>query len=141
MQYLFTFGFTLVLSTCVFGQYSIDGIWEAIDDKDGKPSSHIQIQEVNGEISAKIIKIFDVEETVVCELCKGDKKDKPVLGMEIIYDMSKNGNVWQGGRILDPEVGKDYKCKITMPDKNTLNVRGYIGIPALGRTQTWHRVR
>jgi len=41
---------------------------------------------------------------------------------------------------MDPENGKDYKCRITIADDGTLKVRGYIGLPALGRTQTWHPV-
>lgn len=139
---LFLFSLFTVLSiNAVSAQSSIEGVWEAIDDKDGQPSSHIEISSLNGEIKAKIIKIFDVADDVLCELCTGDKKNQPVVGMEIIYDMKKRGDTWQGGRILDPEVGKDYKCKITMENDNILNVRGYIGVPAFGRTQTWNRVK
>ena len=58
----------------------------------------------------------------------------------MLCDMKPKGKEWSGGRILDPEDGNTYKCKIALNKDGTLKLRGYIGIPALGRTQTWHRV-
>ncbi len=131
----------LAIPIVINAQENISGTWQAIDDKDGEPSSYIQIQETNGTLTGTVVKIFDVDEGALCELCKGDKKNQPVLGMNILYNMKKNGKSWSGGKILDPENGKDYKCKIHLEDANTMKVRGYIGIPALGRTQTWYRVQ
>jgi len=130
---------------CIFNllpaQSDIFGVWKAIDDKDGDPSSHLEIFKVGDKAHAKVVKIYDQPADVLCEPCKGDKHNKPVLGMEILWDMQEKGTSWSGGRIMDPENGKDYKCKITQRDEDTLDVRGYIGIPALGRTQTWYRVK
>ena len=127
--------------TSLYSQDAIEGVWQAIDDKDNQPSSHIQLEVVDGVLTGTIIKLFDVADNIVCELCQGDNKDQPVKGMSILYNMKKKGESWSGGRVLDPEDGKDYKCKIYLEDDDTLKLRGYIGIPALGRTQTWYRVK
>lgn len=139
MKTIFTF-LLLVPVILLSGQADIFGTWKAIDDKDGEPSSHIEIFEVDGKAHAKIVKLYDQPDDILCELCKGDKKNKPVLGMEIMWSMKGSGSSWSSGRIMDPENGKDYKCKLTLQDDGSLDVRGYIGIPALGRTQTWFRV-
>jgi uncharacterized protein (DUF2147 family) len=48
---------------------------------------------------------------------------------------------WVGGDILDPNNGKVYKVRLKLTDAGKkLDVRGYIGTPLLGRTQTWLRV-
>lgn len=124
----------------VNAQNDIVGVWKAIDDKDGEPSSNIEIYEEGGEYKAKIIKVYDEPSDVVCEKCEGDKKDQPIVGLEIMWGMTKGSKSWSGGRILDPEEGNDYKCKITLNGSDKLNLRGYIGLPALGRTQVWHRL-
>lgn len=133
--------FLFFASSMSYSQSSIEGVWQAIDDKDNQPSSHIKLEVNDGVLTGTIIKLFDVDDDIVCELCKGEKKDQPVKGMSILYNMEKKGSSWSGGRVLDPEDGKDYKCKIHLEDDDTLKLRGYIGIPALGRTQTWYRVK
>ena len=61
--------------------------------------------------------------------------------MIIMWDLKQDEtNLWNGGKIMDPKNGKEYKCKIELEDPNTLNVRGFIGFSLLGRTQTWYRV-
>ncbi len=61
--------------------------------------------------------------------------------MNILTGLSKNGDEWNGGKILDPENGKTYKCYITLEDKNKLKLRGYIGFSLIGRTEYWYRVQ
>ncbi len=124
-----------------YAQDSVEGVWQAIDDRDNEPSSHIRIEVKNGELTGTVVKLFDVEPDILCTNCKGAKKDQPVIGMEIIYDMSEDDGTWEGGRVMDPEDGKVYKCKLYLEDNDTMKLRGYIGIPALGRTQTWYRVQ
>jgi len=133
---------TILIASTSFltAQSDIFGTWKAIDDKDGQPSSHIEIFKVGDVAHAKITKLYDQPDDILCELCKGDKYNQPVLGMEIMWSMKKSGSTWKGGRIMDPENGKDYKCKVKLQKDGSLDVRGYIGIPALGRTQTWYRV-
>ena len=79
------------------------------------------------------------KEDKICDLCKGDNKNKPVKGMIIIDGLSKDDDEWNNAKILDPKTGKEYKCYITLENNNKLKVRGYIGFALIGRTQYWTR--
>jgi len=118
------------------------GTWKTIDDNSGEARSHVEIYEQNGKLYGKIAKLLLADPSTLCDACKGDKKNKPVLGLVIIEDMKSNKDFWKGGSILDPESGKDYGCSIWFDDGNTdiLKVRGkhWTGIY---RTQTWYRVK
>ena len=84
----------------------------------------------------------DAKPDAVCDECTDDRKGKPIVGLEIIRGGKKaeGKDVWEGGKILDPENGKDYTLRLTPIDGGKkLEVRGYIGA-VLGRTQTWIRV-
>ena len=116
------------------------GVWKTIDDETGAAKSHVEIFEKNGKFYGKIVKLLQREPDVVCVECPGAKKNQKVLGLEIIWDMTPYDDYWSYGKILDPENGKEYKCNISLNGKNKLDVRGYIGFAALGRTQTWIRV-
>ncbi len=125
----------------IAGQSDIVGLWKAIDDVDGEPSSHIEIYQEGGKVQARIVKLLNKAPDTLCEKCKGELKNKAIQGMTIMWDMTKSGKEWSGGRILDPKNGKDYKCKITLnKDGKSLDLRGYVGVPTLGRTQTWYRL-
>jgi len=132
----------LFLGTMLSAQKDAVGIWQAVDDNDGKVSSLIEIKEVDGKLSGVIKEIYKESPSSLCEKCEGDKKNQPVLGMEIIWDMKKKGDSWKGGRILDPENGKTYKCKmsISKDDEDVLEVRGFIGLAVIGRSQYWKRL-
>lgn len=130
-----------LLPHIVEAQPNVYGVWKAIDDEDNKPTSHIKLEKVNNQLSGKIVKLYNVSEDTICEQCEGDKKNKPIVGMEILWDMNPEKEQWKGGKIMDPKNGKTYKCLIYLEDDDTLKVRGYVGLPALGRTQTWYRVK
>lgn len=119
------------------------GLWRTIDDKSGKERSLVRVSEANGQLQITIERLFrepGEEPNPVCEKCSGEKKNKPVTGMQIGSGMKKDGEVWSGGEILDPENGKTYKCKVWLEDKGRkLHVRGFIGVSVLGRTQVWAR--
>jgi uncharacterized protein (DUF2147 family) len=85
-------------------------------------------------VFGKIVKLLQDPPGLLCDQCTGAKKDKPVLGMEIITELSKNGSAYSGGKILDPDNGKTYNCKIWR-EGDTLKVRGYVAF--FFRTQTW----
>ncbi len=68
------------------------------------------------------------------------KKTAPLMGLNLLKDFVFDGSKWEKGTIYDPENGKTYSCKITMVDKDKLDVRGFVGISMLGRTQTWIRI-
>lgn len=122
-----------------FGQ-SIFGKWKTIDDITGKEKGIVEIFEHKGKIFGKIIEIFEADKKhLKCEKCDGEDKSKPLLGLNIIKGLIKKDGVYEGGKIVDPKNGKSYHCKITLDGKDKLIVRGYIGIPLFGRSQTWIR--
>jgi len=88
-----------------------------------------------------VAKLLDNATVTLCKKCKDDKKNQPLVGMEIMWGLTADGDKeWSGGQIMDPKSGKQYKCKIELEKKNKLKVRGFIGIPAFGRTQYWYRL-
>ena len=119
------------------------GLWKTIDDETGKPKALVRISENNGELSGRIERLFrapDQDQNPVCDKCEDARKNQPLIGMVILDGMKRDGDEYTGGSILDPASGKIYRSKMeVVEDGRKLNVRGYIGIPALGRTQTWAR--
>lgn len=143
MKYI-TF-FALLLGALLTAQASDSpvGLWRTIDDKTGKEKSLVRVVEVNGEFKASIEKLFrepHEEQNPNCDKCPGDRKNKPVLGMTIMTGVKKTGSEYEGGEILDPANGKIYRCKMwTAEGGKKLNVRGFVGVAVLGRTQVWLR--
>ncbi len=91
---------------------------------------------------ARIVEIFEKEHrNKKCTLCSGEDKDKPILGLIIIKGLRKEENEYSNGKIVDPKIGKYYKCYVKLEENDKLKVRGYIGVPLLGRTQYWFRVK
>lgn len=133
----------LFISVVFYGQtHSVIGKWKTIDDQTGKAKSIVEIYERSGKIYGKIIDILDVDKKKsLCTACSGDEKNKPVMGLEIIKGLTKDGKEYNSGKILDPMSGKLYKCFMVLDGNNKLNVRGYIGLALFGRTQTWNRVK
>ena len=130
-------------SGTVFSQ-SIVGFWKTIDDETNEAKSVVEIYKgSNNKYYGKVDKLFRKEgedPNPMCDECPGYKQGKPILGMIIITNMEKNGNKYSGGKILDPSNGKEYKCKMWIED-GKLQVRGYVGFNALGRSQTWHKYK
>jgi uncharacterized protein (DUF2147 family) len=120
------------------------GLWKTIDDKTNAEKSLVRITEAAGVFTGKVEKILTDKADAKCIECTDDRKGQPVQGMTILRgikpDASDKGT-WVGGDILDPNDGKIYKVLLKLVDGGKkLDVRGYIGMPMLGRTQTWHRV-
>ena len=121
---------------------SAAGRWKTVNER-GETKSVVVIENVGTEWKGRVDKIFAPparDANPHCERCPGDKKDKAILGMEIMWGFKRSGAEYTGGRILDPEDGKVYKCKLKVIDGGKkLEVRGYVGISLIGRTQTWVR--
>ena len=118
------------------------GKWKTFDDKTGRAKSIVQIAEENGELTGKVLEVLEspAGPHPLCQPCEGERKDKPVEGMTILWGAKKNGASWEDGEILDPENGKIYHVMLTLLGSGQkLAVRGYIGIPAIGRYQIWQR--
>lgn len=117
------------------------GRWQTVDDKTGKPSGIVRIYEQNGSLYGNIEKIFDATRAGYnCISCADDRKGKPLIGLNIIRGLKRDGDVWNGGTVIDPETGSVYKSSARLDDSGRkLVLRGYIGISLLGRSQTWQR--
>ncbi|CDS53597.1 FIG00581832: hypothetical protein [Polaromonas sp. CG9_12] len=127
----------------VLAQNTPLGLWRSTDDKTGEAKAEVRITETAGVLSGKIEKrlLKTAKPEDVCTECSDDRKDQPLLGLEIIRGAKKaeGREVWEGGKILDPENGKNYTLKMTpVEDGKKLDVRGSFG--PFGRTQTWVRV-
>ncbi len=135
---LFAFAAVLI-STFSFAQ--IEGKWRTIDDETKQPKSIVEIyKKADGKYYGKISQLLIKPEHANCVACKDDRKDKPLIGLEIIRGLSSEDNSFSGGTITDPKSGKVYKCTIKREGDN-LNVRAYIGISLVGRTQIWQKVK
>lgn len=142
----------LLMATFAFGvnAQTIVGVWKSIDDETGKAKSHIKVyQGKDGKYYGKVIKLLnrtkEEGDDPYCEECP--KKDyrykKRVIGMNVMTSMKASADLKSasGGKILDPKNGKIYGCNMKLSeDGKELNVRGYLGFAALGRTQTWIRI-
>jgi uncharacterized protein (DUF2147 family) len=135
---------SFTFSGLVFAQMSPVGTWNSVDDKTKELKSEIVITEAAGVLSGKVTKLLrkDADQKAVCDKCTDDRKDKAVLGLEIIRGAKKaeGKDVWEEGKILDPENGKNYTLRLTPIDGGKkLEVRG--SVFGIGRTQTWVRVQ
>ncbi|QBE63040.1 DUF2147 domain-containing protein [Pseudoduganella lutea] len=119
------------------------GLWRNIDDQTGKPKADIRISESNGVLQGRIERLYRAagqDQHPICDKCEGGDKGRPIVGLSIIDGMKKDGDGYAGGTILDPENGKVYKSKMQLVEGGRkLEVRGYIGVPMLGRSQIWVR--
>lgn len=132
---------SLLFSMVCMGQNnSIFGKWKTIDDQTGEAKSIIEIYKKGTKAYGKIVDILNpANRNNTCIKCEGDEYNKPLIGLDIIKELVKDGNAYEDGTIFDPEKGKTYKAKIWVDeeDPSRLNVRGYISF--LFRTQQWVR--
>ena len=123
----------------------ITGLWQTIDDKTGAPKGQVEIRKENDTYVGKIVKItprLGYTPKEICVDCPAPYTNKPILGLDSLTGLKhSSGNNYTGGRILDPNTGKVYNMKAKLSSNGKrLTLRGYVGVSALGRTQTWIRV-
>ncbi|MGE8557303.1 MULTISPECIES: DUF2147 domain-containing protein [unclassified Acinetobacter] len=131
-------------SSTIFAE-DISGTWKNIDDKTGSSKAILEIrQESNGTYTAKIVKVtprpgYTPKET--CVNCPAPYTNKPILGMDVVKGLKPaGGSNFTQGKIIDPLTGHVYSMKAKLsPNGKRLTLRGYVGVSALGRSQTWIR--
>lgn len=121
------------------------GLWKTFDEDTNKEISLVRITQSSGVYMGIIEKLLNPAiAKATCTQCTDKRKNMPVLGMVIISDVRKstdNPSIWAGGTVLEIKKGKTYKVQLTLSDGGrTLEVRGYVGTPFMGRTQRWQRV-
>lgn len=136
-----------VWSASAAAQDSPVGLWKTVDDTTGREKGLVRIVAENGALSGRIEGTLDPNgpKHRTCDQCSDDRKGQPLLGMTIVRGVRPSSNeagLWEGGDILDPDSGKVYRVRLRLlQDGKALEVRGYIGIALLGRTQIWQRVQ
>jgi uncharacterized protein (DUF2147 family) len=117
------------------------GRWRTVDDATGKVKSIVAIREENGKLYGTIEELFDPPVPhPTCYLCTGDLKDRPLVGLQILWDFVPDGTQWSGGQVLDPETGKIYRASLALEDGGKkLRLHGYFFVTLLGRTEHWLR--
>ena len=117
------------------------GLWRTFSDKTGEETGLVRVFEAGNALYGRIEAITDPARAgLSCAKCEGDRKDKPLLGLDIIRGLHRDGDVWDGGTIIDPETGSIYRASLRLEEGGRkLVVRGYLGISLLGRSQTWIR--
>lgn len=138
---LFTLLAVGLFSLTAVAQSTPVGIWKTIDDETGDAKSHVEIFQKDGKLHAKVVKLLQSDPDTVCDKCPGDKKDQPIVGMEILWDLEPYDDYWSYGQILDPNNGKTYKASLYLEEADKVTVRGYVGFSLLGRSQNWFRVK
>ena len=134
----------LSLCTSAYAQNNPAGLWQSIDDTTGKPRAEIRISEFGGIFTGRIERSLlptPAGAVLLCTLCPDDRKDKPLIGLDIIRNikLSSDAQAWDSGDILDPDKGKVFKLRLQLQDDGKkLQVRGYIG--PFFRNQTWIRI-
>lgn len=126
----------------------ISGTWRTLDEETGKSRADVVMsKQEDGTYSGRIsvVRPLEGEEPVmICEKCRGDLKNAPLVGLEIVKGFKRNDkhpNEYSDGQVLDPKNGKVYKGKATLSDDGKeLSMRGFIGISLLGRTTVWTRI-
>jgi uncharacterized protein (DUF2147 family) len=124
------------------GSDSPVGLWKTISDTTGRPAAIVEISESHGTFQGRIVQLLEKDPAAVCDKCNDARKDQPVVGMVFLSGLKPDDGEFSGGEILDPANGKVYRARMKLVDGGSkLDVRGYIGISLLGRTQTWLRER
>jgi uncharacterized protein (DUF2147 family) len=146
MKYVLVTLLTLLVLPA-FAQPSPVGLWKTVDDATGREKGLVRIDVDNGVLTGRIAGNLDPTAPPhrLCDLCTDERKGKPLLGLTILRGVRASADeagVWDGGDILDPDNGKVYRVRLRPSDDGkTMEVRGYIGFPLLGRTQIWTRTQ
>ena len=142
MKRVFLLSIFILIGLAIQAQ-SLIGTWRSVDDATNKDKSIVQLYEENGKTYGKVVKFLDpkTDPNRVCGKCTDWRKDQKVMQMMIVRDMKLSGSTWKGGKILDPENGKEYTCTMWFENgkPNELRLRGWVG--PFFRTQTWYRVQ
>ena len=118
-----------------------EGNWVTIDDETGVEKSIIKLYIENNTLYGRIeTLLLEEDQDQLCTNCSGSELNQPIEGLIILKGLTRDGEQWTGGTILDPANGKEYQCTLTLEGDSELNVRGFIGFSFIGRTQRWKRM-
>lgn len=134
----------IFVSSSLYAQDPLNGTsWKTIDDQTHEARSIVKFREdKSGYLTATVQKVLIADQAEKCTKCTGTFKNKPLVGITVIRNLKNiGGNMYEGGTIVDPQTGKSYSLKGKLTNNGTrLDLRGYMGISALGRNQVWYKV-
>jgi len=122
-------------------QAQITGLWKITDEKSNVEKSVVEIFEKDNAYHGRVVRILPTSHTTHCDQCTGALKDKPLVGMVIISNLTKTANGGEDGTILNPANGNTYSCYIELVGPDRLKVRGYLGLPTFGKTMYYTRLK
>ena len=140
MGWLALVALPLMLASLSASAQSPVGRWKTIDDSTGQVKSIVEItQAANGTLSGRVAQVLQSDRgpNPTCDKCSGERRNRPITGMTILWDLRPDGSEWSGGTILDPANGKTYRSKAKMLDANRLGVSGCVAL--ICREQVWQR--
>jgi uncharacterized protein (DUF2147 family) len=118
----------------------VTGLWKTVDDQDGREIAIVEIFEKDNKLFGRVIKVLPKAKRTICERCSGDLKGKPITGMLLLQNLTITPTGGENGKVLDPSSGHTFSCYIELVGQDKLKLRGYLGMPSIGRTQYWYRI-
>lgn len=116
------------------------GLWQTIDERTGAARALVRIEIVDGRLVGTIERVLprgDESPDPICTRCRGERRGRKVVGLDIVRGHRLQGERWVDGVVLDPENGKEYRSALWIEADGSLRLRGYVGI--FHRTQRWQR--
>jgi uncharacterized protein (DUF2147 family) len=121
----------------------IEGRWLTFDAATHERRSVVEIRRDGARVAGRVAELFlrkDEDPDPACDRCEGPERGRRIRGLEILALEAATDGAGFRGTVLDPEEGRTYRCTVTIEDEGrTLRLRGYVGLPIFGRTETWSR--
>ncbi|MCC6726655.1 MAG: DUF2147 domain-containing protein [Saprospiraceae bacterium] len=138
---LTTTALLLAFACAIWAQPAFTGTWKTINEETNQADGHVEIYKSGNSYFGKVVKMIKDPADSKCDKCTGNRHNKPIMNMVILENMVLDDDELQDGKILDPNNGKWYTCKMWLKkgEPNTLVVRGYLF--GFYRTQYWYRVK
>jgi uncharacterized protein (DUF2147 family) len=128
----------LALSAAAWAQSPL-GHYVTVERRSGKANAIVVIEEADGQLRGRVVSLINPDiPDPLCHRCTGDRRDQPVVGMQVLWGMKRTGDGWGKGHVLDPKNGRIYRCRMWMEENGNLRVRGYRG--RFYRTKTWYKL-
>lgn len=126
----------LLSSSVLAGNEAVLGQWNTLN-RDGEPQSLVELYLNGEELNGRIVKLYDEsKQDAVCKECEGERHNQPIAGLVFITGLTADDDEWVDGRVVDPETGNEYDCKLWL-DGNTLKLKAGFGF--IGQTREWKR--